>query len=510
MEKQIGLIWAEAYSQDGRPHAIGYRGKIPWHIPEDLKYFSKLTHGGTVIMGRKTWESLPDKYKPLPNRKNIVITSNPAQINNPQVLTVTSIKEAIARSNTEKIWLIGGATIYRAGLRYANTAYITRIRKKVAADTFAPQLRGFWKLQNTSDWMLSSTGEQFCFYKYTKKPPLFNLGKMASKVEDTYVKHNIAWLSRKRKVTFETYISYGNDKRVRILARAVLASSKRNPNELRRGFRTLAAAQVPNIAVCVAINGKELNQTFQTDRGGYIDQYIDLNLPSGHHKIQFWTPDNSQKKSLGYLVIIDKATRWGIISDIDDTIMVSKIPSILLGAYNSLFRSPNKRQAVYGMKRLFASLHNRFKQVAVFYVSTAPWNISQTVKNFLKANDFPYSPFILRDFGPTGEKLFITGREHKIQAIQQIFADFPDMQWILIGDDGQIDPSIYRDIADLYPEKIKSIIIRRLSGSELFLNHLIPVSFENPFTKRVNYKSIPVIAANDGYKLRQLVENILN
>ncbi|MDR3152217.1 MAG: dihydrofolate reductase [Bifidobacteriaceae bacterium] len=507
MNKKVSLIWAEAYHKDGKAGAIGNKGKIPWVLSEDLKHFSDLTKGGTVIMGRRTWESLPQSAKPLPDRKNIVITTHPKNIENHGVLILNSLKEAIARSNTENVWLIGGEKIYKAGMKYATEAYITRIRKKVEADTSAPRLSLFWRQVNKSDWLLSKNGEQYCFYKYSKVKIPINFGKIASSIEDTYIKHNIAFLSRKRKITFDTYISYGTEKKVRLLARAVLASSKQNPNELRRGFRTLATAQVPKINVYAAINGKPLSKTLKTNRGGYIDEYVDLELTPGYHNVEFWTKNNTNK-SKGDLLVVSKSVKYGIISDIDDTIIVTKIPSIFLAIYNSLFLRPEKRQAVYGMKRLFEALNKKFNNPAFFYVSTSPWNVSKTVKNFIKANSFPYSPFILRDFGPTGDKVYLSGREHKMHSIQQIFSDFPNIQWILIGDDGQIDPSIYKDISDLYPEKIKAIIIRRLSGAELFLNHIIPISFETPFVKKINYKSIPIIAANDGYKLRKLIENI--
>jgi phosphatidate phosphatase APP1/dihydrofolate reductase len=515
VNKKISLIWAQAQSKTGESGAIGYRGKIPWHIPEDLKHFSSLTKGGAVIMGRRTFESLPEKFRPLPDRKNIVITSNPDSIKVSGVLALNSLKEAIARANTENIWIIGGASIYKAGLKYANTAYITKVRKKIDADTFAPELskqwlfNEKWVLKEKSEWMMSESGEQYCFTKYVKKAPAVHFGKIASRIEDAYVKHNIAFLSRKRKTTFDTYISYGSQNKVRLLARAILASSKKNPNELRRGFRTLAAAQVPHIDVFASVDGKTLPHTLKTDRGGYIDEYIDIKLAPGDHKLEFWTKDTENNKSTGILKVISDNTKYGVISDIDDTVIITKIPSIFLAAYNSLFRSPNNRKAVYGINRLFESLDKKYKDVAYFYVSTSPWNVAKTVRNFLKANKLPESPFILRDFGPTGDKVYKTGREHKMEEIQQIFEDFPNMQWVLIGDDGQIDPSIYRDIADLYPEKIKAIIIRRLSGAELFLNHIIPISFETPFTEKTTYKSIPVMAADDGYKLRQMVENIL-
>ena len=73
----VNLIWAEADDKDGRPGAIGFDGGMPWHLPEDMKRFKELTVSHPVIMGRRTWESLNVKYRPLPNRDNIVVSHNP-------------------------------------------------------------------------------------------------------------------------------------------------------------------------------------------------------------------------------------------------------------------------------------------------------------------------------------------------------------------------------------------------------------------------------------------------
>jgi len=121
---------------------IGRDGKLPWYIPEDLQHFKKLTEGGAVIMGRKTYESIG---KPLPNRLNIVITREKDKTIN-GCITVNSIKDAISKANSEKkIFIIGGGEIYKKSLNFANKVYLTKVHQHIEGDTFFPNLNDRWK-----------------------------------------------------------------------------------------------------------------------------------------------------------------------------------------------------------------------------------------------------------------------------------------------------------------------------------------------------------------------------
>jgi dihydrofolate reductase len=116
--------------------AIGKRGSLLWHISEDLRYFKKITDGNTVVMGRKTWESLPKK--PLPDRRNIVLTKNKNYVAQGAEI-FDSVEEVLKKcSEKEKIFCIGGGTVYKEMLPYSNNLYITRVFKKYEADTFVP------------------------------------------------------------------------------------------------------------------------------------------------------------------------------------------------------------------------------------------------------------------------------------------------------------------------------------------------------------------------------------
>jgi dihydrofolate reductase len=124
---------------------IGKDNELLWHISEDLKRFKKLTFGNTVIMGKKTWESLP--RRPLPGRKNIVLTDDPNEIIDGSV-TAYSIDDALSKcGKDEEIFIIGGGSVYRQFMAIANRLYITHVHKKAPADIYFPEIDlSKWKI----------------------------------------------------------------------------------------------------------------------------------------------------------------------------------------------------------------------------------------------------------------------------------------------------------------------------------------------------------------------------
>jgi dihydrofolate reductase len=124
-----------AVSED---YGIGKDNELLWHIPDDLKRFKNLTYGQSVIMGKKTWESLPKK--PLPGRKNIVLTDDPHECIDCSI-TAYSIKDALGKcGKDEEIFIIGGGSIYKQFLPFADRLYVTHVHKKAPADTFFPEI----------------------------------------------------------------------------------------------------------------------------------------------------------------------------------------------------------------------------------------------------------------------------------------------------------------------------------------------------------------------------------
>ena len=158
MKNRIGLIWAQASNG-----VIGRDGIMPWHLPEDLAHFKSKTTGGTVIMGRKTWDSIPEKFRPLPGRRNIVITRQ-AKWRAKGAETASSLQEALTLSPpTLRTWVIGGAETYAQALPFASTAVITEIENTFSGDAYAPMLGPEWVETEAGPWQLSQSGLRYRF-----------------------------------------------------------------------------------------------------------------------------------------------------------------------------------------------------------------------------------------------------------------------------------------------------------------------------------------------------------
>ncbi|MEV6824111.1 dihydrofolate reductase [Amycolatopsis sp. NPDC051102] len=147
----IGLIWAQAANG-----VIGRDGGLPWHLPEDLKHFRTVTSGAAVLMGRRTWESLPPRFRPLPGRRNLVLSSAPQE----DAETFADLPSALAAVSGD-LWVIGGAAVYRAALPFADRIVVTEIRESFEGDTRAPEVGR--APESAGEWLASSTGLHYRF-----------------------------------------------------------------------------------------------------------------------------------------------------------------------------------------------------------------------------------------------------------------------------------------------------------------------------------------------------------
>ena len=157
----VGLIWAQSPSG-----VIGRAGAIPWRLPEDLARFKELTMGHTVVMGRLTWESLPGKVRPLPGRRNVVVTRQ-ADFMAEGATVVGSLEEAVT---DEQMWVIGGEQIYLAALPAASRCEVTEVEvdlRREDGDAVAPVLDESW-VGTTGQWLSSSSGLRYRFHTYVR------------------------------------------------------------------------------------------------------------------------------------------------------------------------------------------------------------------------------------------------------------------------------------------------------------------------------------------------------
>lgn len=159
---KLHLIFARAANG-----VIGKAGTMPWHLPEDLSHFKRTTLGCPVIMGRKTWDSLPPRFRPLPGRLNVVVTRQ-HDWQAEGAACAHSLPEAVALCPpSSEVWIIGGAEIYAQALPLATTAVVTEIEASYDGDAFAPQFGPQWK-ETARERHVSSTGLNFSFVTYTR------------------------------------------------------------------------------------------------------------------------------------------------------------------------------------------------------------------------------------------------------------------------------------------------------------------------------------------------------
>ena len=157
---RLHLIYARAANG-----VIGFKGTMPWHLPEDLAHFKRTTLGCPVIMGRKTWDSIPAKFRPLPGRTNVVVTRQPDWSEN-GAQPARSMREALQMcEQNEHVWVIGGAQIYAQALPLAHSVVVTEIGAEFEGDAFAPELGPEWREVARKD-LVSAQGLPLSFVTY--------------------------------------------------------------------------------------------------------------------------------------------------------------------------------------------------------------------------------------------------------------------------------------------------------------------------------------------------------
>jgi dihydrofolate reductase len=159
---KLGLVYALAANG-----VIGKGGVMPWHLPEDLAHFKQVTMGAPVIMGRRTWESLPPRFRPLPGRRNIVVTRN-GEWKAAGAERAASLPDALALvADAGQAWVIGGGELFAQALPLADVLEVTEIGQDFDGDTFAPAIGPEW-VEARRERHRSSAGLDYSFVTYSK------------------------------------------------------------------------------------------------------------------------------------------------------------------------------------------------------------------------------------------------------------------------------------------------------------------------------------------------------
>lgn len=270
------------------------------------------------------------------------------------------------------------------------------------------------------------------------------------------------------------YAGYGAPGWARVLGRVLL--SRPNPEPTGRvqtsvrGWRSFTTFSVKDSPATIEAGGRR--HDVYADRGGFVDAVVEVDLPPGWGTVRISSPDAEPVDAPVY--VVDPAIRVGIISDIDDTVMVTALPRPLLAAWNTFVLDEHARTPVPGMAVLYERLANAYPGAPVMYLSTGAWNVAPTLTRFLSRQLYPSGPLLLTDWGPTIDRWFRNGPEHKRSTLERLAREFPDIRWLLIGDDGQHDQELYAEFAAAYPENVAAVAIRHLSPAESVLAGGLP------------------------------------
>ncbi|MET0734312.1 MAG: phosphatase domain-containing protein [Microbacterium sp.] len=232
-----------------------------------------------------------------------------------------------------------------------------------------------------------------------------------------------------------------------------------------RGWRSFASVPVGFAQVSVRIG--DVAHEVVADRGGVIDRVLPASLEPGWQTFTMSVEGSEPVETRVFVVGPD--VRFGVVSDVDDTVMVTALPRPLIAAWNSFVVDEHARQPVPGMAVLMERVVRDNPGSPVVYLSTGAWNVAPTLIRFLRRHLFPPGAMLLTDWGPTHDRWFRSGKDHKAANLRRLAREFPQIRWLLVGDDGQHDDELYTTFASDHPESVAAVAIRRLSPAEAVL-----------------------------------------
>lgn len=296
------------------------------------------------------------------------------------------------------------------------------------------------------------------------------------------------------------YVGYGTDGWVRVLARVLLTppGSCRGGDGDGRGWRRFFCASAADVPVTVQLG--EQTHVVTSVRDGYVDVRLESDLEPGWNTARLSTDDADLVDAP--IRIVAPGPHLGLLSDIDDTVLVTMLPRPLLALRNAFLLKESARQPVPGMRELYGEIVDAQPDIFVVYLSTGAWNTAGALGGFLGRHGYPPGPLLLTDWGPTQTGWFRSGQEHKREQLRRLFKDLPQVRWLLVGDDGQHDPSLYAEAAAAEPDRVLGVAIRKLSATEQLISHGTPAPKDSAASTSGTSPGGPV-RATDGFGLRE-------
>jgi phosphatidate phosphatase APP1 len=235
-------------------------------------------------------------------------------------------------------------------------------------------------------------------------------------------------------------------------------------------YKRFESDEVPHARLKIDFQGEP--HFVITDQEGYftLDLMTDVAIPWNDmwHEVDVELIEapysfTTGVKSTAEVLVPPADAEYGIISDIDDTVVKTTATNLLAMSRNTFFHNAHTRLPFAGVSEFYRSLQlgrNGKRNNPFFYVSSSPWNLYDLLIDFLDLNDIPEGPILLRDFGLDENKKSADHMGHKFNEIKNILLAYPALNFVLIGDSGQDDPKIYREVAAKFPGRILAIYIR--------------------------------------------------
>ena len=280
-----------------------------------------------------------------------------------------------------------------------------------------------------------------------------------------------------RKVRLLAYAGYRNAMSVRLKGRIVryekpLDAGEGTLTRLRAMMEIYNSHEIPGVPV--RFEGYGLSEEYVTDEEGYFTFDLPLGLPlpekTSWEQVTLSTPGREAQAASVQVPIMAPGTdnHWGIISDIDDTVVETGATDFLKNWRRVLVDRPKDRLAVPGASTLYKMIAG--DHVApirpFFYVSSSPWNLYGFIAEFMELNGIPHGPMFLKDYGVDRNQLIDKGHdEHKLAAIETVLAFYPGFRFLLIGDNGQRDVSIYAKVVEDFGPRVAAVFIRDVDGN---------------------------------------------
>lgn len=286
---------------------------------------------------------------------------------------------------------------------------------------------------------------------------------------------------RKNPLIIHAYRGYGTQARVRVRGRvledaSIPAASERDLawHNVLNTLRRFESDEVPGARVRLTLGGA--TQELVTDGEGYFDTWIAPRqaLPAdalwhdaGLELLAPRDPARTAPTAVGRVLVPPATAKFAVISDLDDTVVRTGATSARALLRSVFLENARTRLPFPGVAALYQALRDGAsgdENNPIFYVSSSPWNLHDVLSEFLAIREIPEGPIMLRDWGLTDRELLPTSHgSHKLEAIRDIIELYPTLPFLLIGDSGQEDPEIYREVVARYPSRITAIYIRNVT-----------------------------------------------